>query len=50
MKKIKKIIPENSREKSPIITRPGKRLQFANWKDPPCIFNGKTHDFNGHFQ
>ena len=40
------MIPENSREKSPIITRPGKRLQFVNWKDPPCYFHGKTHDFD----
>jgi hypothetical protein len=24
----------------------GKRLQFANWKDPP-FFNGKTHYFYG---
>ena len=24
-------------------TRPGKRLQKTNWKDPPCDFHGKTH-------
>jgi hypothetical protein len=22
------------------VTRPGKRLQFANWKDPPFLING----------
>ena len=31
------------------VTRPGKRLHFANWKDPP-IFNGKIHELTGHVQ
>jgi len=31
------------------VTRPGKRSHITNWKIT-TMFNGKIHDFYGHFQ
>ena len=49
---IQATFPAHPPQLSGTVTRPGKRLQKANWKDPPrsTIFNGKIHYFYSHFQ